>query len=504
MLFNKFNEHFETKINLKIQNLSLWIIILLINVFACCQLAYSRDIQIYEIEVFSEALKFINSKKYDVAKKCLLKIDKKNLSRTGKWKYYDYLGYCEEKLGNYDAAIKNFRKCIDLYYSNKDAYISLWVVYTKMRDYESANKIAQQIIELFPEDERGYLYTASYYREKAYDNEAAYQILKEGIEVVGKTERLQLALLNTYLSMGRYESAFEIANDMLKNKQELDNRSLVDLYRACGYYYYAIGMYPKSTEQCQLALTYADKDYQKRVIYFLSFWPKVIPGEYDNALEILKTLDKLVDKTSPMYVETCIAYSHLFYYTGDMDKAISFCQIALEKSKDLNLSLQRARAYYMIILLYNYRKDFKKRDKYIKECLKFLKREIKKYPKSYEHKICRAGVLLTSDSKWKTAGVLIDELIKERAHSKTFIFKGLYEKKKGKLNEAVKWFIQAKQAYPRENEWHALINLSKIHRELGQYDLALQNCKDALAINPNNRFVKDEIKIIEKERVNKK
>ncbi|MCD6423452.1 MAG: tetratricopeptide repeat protein, partial [Elusimicrobia bacterium] len=82
--------------------------------------------------------------------------------------------------------------------------------------------------------------------------------------------------------------------------------------------------------------------------------------------------------------------------------------------------------------------------------------------------------------------------------------KGLYEEKRGKLNKAIKWFIQAKQAYPRENEWYALINLSKIHRELGQYDLALQNCKDALAINPNNRFVKDEIKVIEKERSNKK
>jgi len=182
-----------------------------------------------------------------------------------------------------------------------------------------------------------------------------------------------------------------------------------------------------------------------------------------------------------------------------MDKAISYCETALERSKDLDLSMSCARVYSMLVSAYDYKKEHKKKSAYVNKGLIFVAKEIKKYPKSYEHKRYKANILINSDDKWNTAGALIDGLLKERDHSGIFILKGRFEKKKGQLNEAVKWFEKARQAYPREFEALALLNLSETHRELGQYDLALQNCKDILIINPNNRFAKDEIKLIKKE-----
>lgn len=473
------------------------VICLLLVIVTCNQFVYSDEPQPYEREVFSEVVKFVRKKEYSSAKKELLKIKKDDLSRTGQWDYYGKLGHCEEKLENYDAAIRNYKKCIEIYYSEKMPYFSLYFTYTKIRDYESAFEIAQQIIEYFPEDERGYIFAASYYKEQAYDNEAAYQMLKEGIEAAGETNQLQLSLLHTYFRMERYESAFELADDMFKNKKKLDENSLSQLHKERAYYYFVKGMYSKADGQYKLALTDADKNYKKRVIYFMSSWTDAITGEYDKALEKLKSLDELVDGTTPLYAEASIAYAHLFYCTGDMDKAISYCETALARSKDFKFSLQCARAYSVIVNLYEHKRDFKKKNEYIKEGLKFVNEEIKKYPKSYEHKRYKANILINSDDKWNTAGALIDELMKERSNAAGYILKGLFEKKKGQLNEAVKWFEKARKSYPREYEAHALLNLSETHRELGQYDLALQNCKDALAINPNNRFAKDEIKLIE-------
>ncbi len=369
-------------------------------------------------------------------------------------------------------------------------------------DYESAFKIARQIIEFFPEDESGYIFSASYYKEELYDNEAAYQILKQGIEAAGKTSKLNLSLLHTYFRMERYESSFDMVDDMFKNKDDLDNNSLSQLHKERAYYYYVKGIYSKAIEQYQIALTYTDKNTNKRVLYLMGFWPQLRTGEYDKALEKLKSLDELVDGTTPIHAETSIAYAHLFFHTGDMEKAISYCKMALERSKDFKFSLQRARAYGMIVSLYDYKDERKKKNAYAKKGLKFVEKEIKKYPKSYEHKRYKAGILISSNDKWDKSEPLIAELIKERSNAAGYMLKGFFEKKRGKLNESIKWFEKARQAYPREYEGTALVNLSEIHRELGQYDLALQNCKDALIINPKNRFAKDEIKLIEQAQKN--
>ena len=470
----------------------------LLMLVTCSQFVYSDVEQPYEKEVFSETVKFFRKKEYRSAKKELLKIKKDNLSRTAQWKYYDHLGYCEGKLENYKAAIKNYKKCIKLYYSEERPYIKLYFLYKKIRDDESAFKIARQIIDLFPEDERGYIYAANYYKEKVYDYEAACRILKEGIEATEENSGIKLSLARSYSWMGFYEDMFTIANELLEEKQALSNRNLVEAHTSRGFYYYVRGMYLQATEQYEIALSTADRDYMKKYVYSSSFWPKLITGQYDNALEILETLDKLGGKESSLSVETLLAYVNLFFYTGDMDKAISYCEKALERSKDFKFSLQSARAYHMLVELYEYENDFAKRNEYIKNGLKFVEKELKKYPKSYHHKGVKASILINSDDKWDTAGALIDELLKERDHSGVIILKGNLEKKKGKLNKAIKWFEKARQAYPRGFEWQALLSLSETHRELGQYDLALQNCKDALAINPNNRFAKDEIKLIEK------
>ncbi|MBA3065336.1 hypothetical protein KJ633_02275 [bacterium] len=151
----------------------------------------------------------------------------------------------------------------------------MYFIYTKIGDAASAFKIAQQIIEYFPEDERGYIFAASYYKEQAYDYESAYRILKKGLEAAAETNQLNLSLMSTYSNMENYESAFDLANTMFKNKKDLDNNSLSSLYKDQGYNYYVKGMYSKAVKQYQIALTYADKKYQKRVVYFMSFWPQI-------------------------------------------------------------------------------------------------------------------------------------------------------------------------------------------------------------------------------------
>jgi len=466
---------------------------LLIALLTCNQFVYSN-----ERDMLSEVVKLYKLKNYEGAKKYLLGVDKSTLSRDGKWQYYNNLGYCEKKLENYNAAIINYKKCIKLYYSEENPYNSLWMVYTKMQDYESAFKIAQQILDLFPEDERGYVNAAAYYKNQIYDYEAACRILKEGIEATEGNIKIRLFLARTYSWMGFYEDMFTITNELLEEKQVLNNSDLVSVHTIRGFYYYIDAKYSKATEQYEIALSAEKRDSMRKYIYSHSFWPKLTTGQYDSALEILETLDKLVDKKTYLCVETLLAYANLFFYTGDMDKAISCCETALAKSENLNLSLQQARAYSLLVNLYDYQKDFKKKYMYIKQGLKFVESEIKKYPKSYWHKLYKTNMSMNSDDKWDTAGALIDELLNKRAHSYVFILKGNFEKKKGKLNESIKWFEKARKAYPREFEWQALLSLSETHRELGQYDLALQNCKDVLAINPNNRFAKDEIKLIKK------
>ncbi|MBU3955265.1 tetratricopeptide repeat protein [bacterium] len=106
----------------------------LIIMSASGQLAHSDEMQPYEREVFSEVVKFVRKKEYSSAKKELLKIKKDDLSRYGQWKYYDNLGYCEKKLENYEDAIKNFKKCIELYYSNEWSYIQyVFYIYKNRR-----------------------------------------------------------------------------------------------------------------------------------------------------------------------------------------------------------------------------------------------------------------------------------------------------------------------------------------------------------------------------------
>lgn len=121
-------------------------------------------------------------------------------------KIYISRGNTYDSLGDYQQAIKDYSKAIELAPQNAKAYVNRGRVYRSAGDYQQAIKDYSKAIEIDPRDAMTY-----YNRGNAYNNLGDYQLAiddyTKSIEIDPQDVRTYTNRGNAYVSLGDYQEA---------------------------------------------------------------------------------------------------------------------------------------------------------------------------------------------------------------------------------------------------------------------------------------------------------
>ena len=105
-----------------------------------------------------------------------------------------------------DAAIKHYRKAIQLYSKYSEAYLAMGLLYMELGKFDDAQPALQAANEITPTAPGGYLALGTMYNvQKKYDD--AEKALTKGLELKSDVAQGQYELAKTYWATGKWQDA---------------------------------------------------------------------------------------------------------------------------------------------------------------------------------------------------------------------------------------------------------------------------------------------------------
>ena len=157
--------------------------------------------------------------------------------------------------GQYEDAVKELQRVLEIDPVHADAYRELAATYGKMGKLDEAEATYKKAIEIQPNSWAGYSSLGVFYYQRARYKEAETQFLK-AIELTPDNARAYRNLGAAYYSEHRYEEAAAMF-EKSASLQPSDNIALSNL----GAIYFFLGQYPRSARMLERALTINDKNH---------------------------------------------------------------------------------------------------------------------------------------------------------------------------------------------------------------------------------------------------
>ncbi|SET90378.1 Lipopolysaccharide biosynthesis regulator YciM, contains six TPR domains and a predicted metal-binding C-terminal domain [Salinibacillus kushneri] len=335
--------------------------------------------------------------------------------------------------------------------ANDDERFNIALLYHQWGLLEQAEKLFLQLMDKYPKEGELKLYLAEIYVDKEQDDQA--------IEILNQFDKDDdyyipslMELADLYQSQGLYEVA---EHKLLEAKQILPNEPVIDF--ALGELFFVSGEYKKSIPHYEKALkgdtTYNDVNVEHRLAEALA-----LIGDWEKALEYFQTSDQT---DSP---DILFRYGFTAYQSERMDIAINMWEKVLEADPYYqSVYSLLAKAYEQEGLLekaYETAKKGLKEDELNKELLFFsgqIANQLGKLDEAFED----LQEAIAIDPGYKEAVVALVELYKNEEDHENI--KDLLEnlKQEDELDPLYQW------------------ELAKAYYELEEYDLALNNYKEA-------------------------
>ena len=142
----------------------------------------------------------------------LIENTKKFPDKSESWSQLANYYYLE--LDDYEKAIENFNKAIELDSHNRDNYITLINIYKIVEDQDNILKTIKKLIDIDPNNEYNHLMLFEYYDSiNDYDN--AINAINKVIEV-SPEEYNYLKLASYYEKIGRIDDAIATVNKLIE------------------------------------------------------------------------------------------------------------------------------------------------------------------------------------------------------------------------------------------------------------------------------------------------
>lgn len=400
--------------------------------------------------------------------------------------------------GNYEEALGAYKKALKLRPNDAFIYISIGNILQNTGDYENAYNSFMQAKEIYPEYKYNYLNLANVeYFRKNYKNAADYY----SVFLSAYPEHMEASenLANVYYASGQPDKACELYS-MIYKKYPSAFKDYTNYGMALfdtKQYQPASEMLVKALEEnpedeailAKLALSYQnmgenDKSLEKfQKVFELN--PKLVAlkfdyanllgnmGKYPDAIEQYKEYIKEFPNDADAYKNLGLVYKKM----NDYDLAL----FNLEKSYSKNPADQDTKRE--LALCYHQRQD------YIK-ALKYYNLALANDPSNYEL-LANKALTLHAMNNYVTAIELYKQLLEKQPNERlkqnltaaTIAYGfSLYDKQD--YGQAILYFEDAIEL--NEKEASAYFGYAKANEKMGCIEVALENYKKAVSLEPDN------------------
>ncbi|MBI3315639.1 MAG: NADH-quinone oxidoreductase subunit C [Candidatus Omnitrophica bacterium] len=223
-------------------------------------------------------------------------------------------GVAYAQKGEWDAAIADLKKALELDPGKPETYVDLALAYEEKKDFGSAVTYADQAVKLAPKKASGYL-ALGLAHEGLKDFESAARVYRQGQQADPKNANLCLTLGNLYGKQKRFDEAivaYERAVEINpKETFAYSNLAYIlqtkgDLDKALGYLTRAVQMDPKdAVGWYDLGSFYAGQGKLDKAIETFEKSLSLDPKYYKAALSLAMAYEKNRDleKSSEYYVK---------------------------------------------------------------------------------------------------------------------------------------------------------------------------------------------------------
>lgn len=262
---------------------------LIISLFCINLYSQSAD------ELFSQSIKYANSKDFKNAEKTTKELIKKYPDHESNYLYWNNLGAFQSKQDNKKEAIKSFSKSFELNNLYDVALHNRAQTYRYLEQYDKAIIDYKNVIKLNIENSEALFDLALLYA-KLEENTTAKEYFEKYIELFpNKRTPADLNLVLVKKKLGLFEDALSDLNKLIDN---IPNNEI--LYNNRGYMY------------------------NSRADLFMNL------KRYDEAfVDVEKSLE-----VDPEYTTAIITKGEIYYFQGDYGNACIFFKIALSKGAE--------------------------------------------------------------------------------------------------------------------------------------------------------------------------
>jgi tetratricopeptide (TPR) repeat protein len=223
--------------------------------------------------------------------------------------------------GDVAAAVALFEQAAAQQPTNIDYLYELGKMYIELDRAEDAVTVADQAIQINPQDARGYALKT---RALAWSGDAASAIPVgvAGLELNSSFAPLYAALARAYTAIGRYQQGVEYGERAI----ELDPMD-VEAHRSYAYTLIWVGQRELAIQQLEDAVALnpnLTNSYFELALQYLS------TGQEEMAIATYERILSLEPRNERAYLRLCQAYSRV----GQQDRAQGYCEDALDLNPD--------------------------------------------------------------------------------------------------------------------------------------------------------------------------
>jgi len=431
---------------------------------------------------------------------------------------YRFRGLYYKDINEYEKAMKDFNKAIELEIKDSEIFNDRGSLFYLTKEYKNAIKDFSKFIQLSPRNWEGYINRGTVYSEIGNYNKAIIDFSK-AIELDPHQSISFFKRSRILYHEGRHDEALEDIGKAINLKSDG-----ADYYQLrSDIYFWGRGDYAKSTENLELAINTLSKlpateDKRKflnqRLIYRFYY-----AGEYDKALFKIKRIGlnddliilrdhvlvdkgeykKVIDDMEALIRKKCFnppIYFNMtkaYYELNDLEKAEFNAKKSIESNPSDSIAL--VTAYDYLLRIY---KETKKSDEYKKIfelSTKLVSKEIKEdTAKKWYWQKQLVDLLSTQDIITDKLIDIAQDVVKHRPAWDSFLTLGYIYLKIGNYNKAVQSFEKSLGLNPN-NAW-TWYYLGFARKGRNQISAAKYAWEQGLKINPNHRFIKEELKKI--------
>jgi len=417
-------------------------------------------------------------------------------------KYKEYLDagnkYFEES--NFDLALENYKKALELYPNDPEIYKNIGNVYTQQKKYDKGEEYYNRAIQIDPKYYKAYYNLGILYFESK-NIEQAIEYFKKTIKIEPSYTPAYNNLGATYSCMRNYDKAIEIFNKAL----EINPQHFVSYVNLADIYF--------SQEKYDLAIENYEKALEIDAVNFELF--SKIGKAYIKLLKLsFKEDDEMnINLENQKYYNKAIEYIGKALTLNKKDRELKFLLGQLYIQQDLYIKaldifnnfikedeLDPNLYFYIGLINYFYVKDYPKAIEYLEKSIELnfngFYGEIYKYHKAIPYFYIGAIYIDLKEYNIALEKLLEAEKLADFDNRITTNIAFTYQRLKDYENS----IIYYNKALDRENykKTKSLINycLGTIHEELNDFQSAKQFYENSLKIDLNNISALKKLKLL--------